>query len=360
MLKLVDFFSGCGGFARGATAAGLNVVAAYDIDPILSSSFSRNFPNTEHILADISDLSATQVIQSTGTDIDGVFGGPPCQGFSTIGKRSATDPRRLLLGHYFRLVNELQPKFFVMENVLGLGQGEAAYVLADAMSNLVGSYAIFGPTVLCASNFGAATKRPRLFVVGIRKDLNFTMEDSDFKPFYKAPATVADAIRDLAGAIPASIEKFDDTWRIVSTEPVSDYARKLRSNSLTFTGNSRTKHSNEVMKRFAAVPQGGMDKIGRHPRLSWSGQCPTLRAGTGSDKGSFQSVRPIHPVEHRVITVREAARLQGFPDAHEFHSTIWHSFRMIGNSVSPIVATAVFKAINKKILRAAETNESAA
>ena len=93
------------------------------------------------------------------------------------------------------------------------------------------------------------------------------------------------------------------------------------------------------------IGQGHMDPIGRHPRLAWNGLCPTLRAGTGSDRGSYQSVRPIHPEENRVITVREAARLQGFPDNHLFHPTVWHSFRMIGNSVSPIMAEAIFSAI---------------
>jgi DNA (cytosine-5)-methyltransferase 1 len=101
-----------------------------------------------------------------------------------------------------------------------------------------------------------------------------------------------------------------------------------------------------------------MDKIGRHPRLAWGGQCPTLRAGTGADRGSYQSVRPIHPSENRVITVREAARLQGFPDSHLFHPTVWHSFRMIGNSVSPIIAKAVFQAIRSKVENVQEPGQS--
>jgi DNA (cytosine-5)-methyltransferase 1 len=96
------------------------------------------------------------------------------------------------------------------------------------------------------------------------------------------------------------------------------------------------------------VEPGGVDAVGRHQRLDWRGQCPTLRAGTGSDRGSYQSVRPIHPEHDRVITVREAARLQGFPDRHMFHPTTWHSFRMIGNSVSPIIARAIFGAIAER------------
>src|SRR3546814_16995927 len=93
------------------------------------------------------------------------------------------------------------------------------------------------------------------------------------------------------------------------------------------------------MDRFIETAQGKVEPVSHYPKLAWSGQCPTLRAGTGAEKGSFQAMRPIHPTQPRVITVREGARLQGFPDWFMFHPTKWHSFRMIGNSVSPIVST---------------------
>ncbi|MNJ64000.1 Modification methylase BanI [compost metagenome] len=93
--------------------------------------------------------------------------------------------------------------------------------------------------------------------------------------------------------------------------------------------------------------QGSVDPVGKHKRLHWDGFCPTLRAGTGSDRGSYQSVRPLHPVEDRVITPREGARLQGFPDDFIFHETVWHSFRMIGNSVSPIIAEVLLRNIRQ-------------
>jgi DNA (cytosine-5)-methyltransferase 1 len=100
-----------------------------------------------------------------------------------------------------------------------------------------------------------------------------------------------------------------------------------------------------VIHRFSKVNPGEIDKISRAPRLKLDGFCPTLRAGTGRDRGSYQAVRPIHPNQHRVITPREAARLQGFPDWFQFHETKWHSFRQIGNSVSPIVSEYLFKRI---------------
>lgn len=116
-----------------------------------------------------------------------------------------------------------------------------------------------------------------------------------------------------------------------------------------------TTHTKVVKERYAAVKQGKTDNISRAKRLHWEGLCPTLRAGTGSDKGSHQAVRPLHPDEARVITVREAARLQGFPDWFVFHNTKWHSFRMIGNSVSPIVSESILSSIKSKLRSRAKT-----
>ena len=349
-MNLVDLFCGSGGFSLGAHKAGFSVAVAYDIDPILTSSFERNFPTTELVLSDVAALNGKAIKAKLGGSVDGIFGGPPCQGFSDIGRRDVNDPRRQLLGHFFRIVREVRPKFFVMENVRGLAYDDAKGVLDTALATLGKRYKVFGPVILDAADFGAATKRRRLFVIGIRGDLNRQLSMADLEPFMRAPATVSDALADLTGAKAVGVDAAGfDTWRIASRGKVSSYARALRSSSRTFTGHRIVEHKPEVAKRFSEVPPGGTDKVGRHPRLSWSGQCPTLRAGTGSDKGSYQAVRPLHPDEHRVITVREAARLQGFPHEHIFHPTTWHSFRMIGNSVSPVISAAIFSAIAAKL-----------
>ena len=108
-----------------------------------------------------------------------------------------------------------------------------------------------------------------------------------------------------------------------------------------------TRHSEKVLKRYSKIEPGKIDHVSKSRRLNSNGFCPTLTAGTGSDKGSFQAVRPLHPTENRVITPREAARLQGFPDWFQFHATKWHSFRQIGNSVSPILAEHILSVIKK-------------
>jgi DNA (cytosine-5)-methyltransferase 1 len=347
-MKLVELFCGTGGFSRGAHAAGYDVAAAYDVDPILCSSYPTNFPHTKLLLRDVATLTAREIERDVGGEVFGVFGGPPCQGFSDIGRRDVADPRRQLLRHFFRVVKELRPAFFVMENVRGLAYPKALPVLTAALEDVRAHYTIADPKILNAADFGAATNRHRLFVIGFRKDLGRQFDWKLLDPLRKWPATVADALADLEGAVLLNPEGKDgefDRWRISRRGAPRAYAKGLRAPGGEFTGNRPTVHTDAVTARFAKVRPGAMDKVGRHQRLNLADQCPTLRAGTGSDRGSYQSVRPIHPTQNRVITVREGARLQGFPDGHIFHPTVWHSFRMIGNSVSPIMSEAIFRAV---------------
>lgn len=349
-LRVVDLFSGCGGFSLGAHQSGLNVIAAYDNDETLASSYLHNFPHSKLHIQDVCELSGCDVVAAADGEVDGIIGGPPCQGFSDIGRRHPKDPRSRLLGEYFRIVDEVRPAFFAMENVRGLGYSNVIGVLRDALRLVVGSYTLFGPVLLNSADFGAATNRRRLFVVGIRKDRGRGLSMGELESLTKPAATVRAAISDLEGAEAVPAEHGFDTWRITKRGRPFEYARHLRTRNGLFTGHKTTNHSSEVIARFESVEPGGVDSVGRHPRLSWEGQCPTLRAGTGPDKGSHQSIRPIHPDHPRVITVREAARLQGFPDSHRFHCTVWHSFRMIGNSVSPIMARALLSSVKTTIL----------
>lgn len=359
-MRAIDFFCGTGGFSRGAHAAGLDVVGAYDIDPILTSSFERNFPDTPLFLKDIGKLTSDEVLQDVGGPVDLVFGGPPCQGFSSIGRRDKSDPRRSLLQSFFQLVADLTPSAFVMENVLGLGFKDAATELDLALARLPKAYKTVGPLVLDAAEFGSATRRKRLFLIGYDTMRCSPIKIEDINVRKHPPVTVSEAFSGLERIQPLNIvEDGFDHFELSCDVVLSDYAKRLASKDLRSTGNMRTKHTRTVIDRFKEVEPGQIDKVGRHPRLTWNGQCPTLRAGTGSDMGSYQSVRPIHPSEDRVITVREAARLQGFPDSHLFHPTIWHSFRMIGNSVSPIIAKEILSVIDSKLHAHLNSDEAA-
>lgn len=357
--RIVDLFCGCGGFSLGAELAGLKSTVAIDIDPILTSSFNYNFPHTTLHRADISQLDGPTLKRLAGGRIDGMFGGPPCQAFSEIGQRKPDDPRRDLLLHFFRLVAAVRPAFFVMENVRGLGFVEARKYLDAAISIVADRYELLGPVLLDAANFGAATKRIRLFIVGYDRRMCDAVSLNDILALQAKPATVYDALADLQTAEPLADTDGFDVWKITQPGRPTRYAANLRSKDRTFTGHRKTAHAAKVVARFAKLAPGQFDRVGRHSRLDWSAQCPTLRAGTGNDRGSYQSVRPIHPNEPRVITVREAARLQGFPDEFRFHPTVWHSFRMIGNSVAPLMARAVLTAVLSKTELSEQTLDAA-
>jgi DNA (cytosine-5)-methyltransferase 1 len=318
-LRVLDIFSGCGGLSLGVHRAGFETCLAIDIDPILTSSYSTNFPGVKLLREDISKLTASVILDQAGGRIDGVVGGPPCQGFSEIGRRDADDPRRDLLHEFFRIVFKVRPRFFVMENVRGLMFENNRELLDIELSRMESRYKIFGPVVVEASDYGAATKRPRIFVVGIDPDyceVDFMEKLSKQK---QDPATVRQAIGDLKRAKSVRTDLNGLDWWTYTKRPsdASPYAKRARmgrgGRALTyFSGHKRTDHSTNTIKRFGLVEPGKADAVGKHIRLKWDGQSPTLRAGTGADRGSYQSVRPLHPEENRVITVREAARLQGF------------------------------------------------
>lgn len=362
--KIVDVFSGCGGFGLGAKLAGFDVIVAVDIDATLQSSYQKNFPSARVLNGDLSlmDNESWRIILSN-KEVDGVIGGPPCQGYSRIGKNEASDPRRSLLGHFFRTINIIQPKFFVMENVEGLLDNGNKEELDKAIATLDNRYVVLPPFVVNAYEYGAPTKRKRVVVVGYDPKVMNELSLRDLLPIDKPQIKVKDAISDISA--PILQEKDGYGWAgYRNTVKLSDYAKKMRRPppdglgwdisieklELEFTsGNFETLHTELVKARYAAVKPGEVDKISRSKKLEWNGVCPTLRAGTGADRGSYQAVRPLHPDEPRVISVREAARLQGFPDWFCFHKTKWHSFRMIGNSVSPILAESILAAIYSKL-----------
>ncbi|WP_145585944.1 DNA cytosine methyltransferase [Yersinia kristensenii] len=362
---VVDLFCGCGGFGLGAELAGFDVIAAVDIDATLQSAYTRNFPNTKVVNGDLSSMDDevwAKILSSQ--KVDGVIGGPPCQGYSRMGHSDINDPRRSLIRHFFRTVNIIKPKFFIMENVEGLMDKKNIYELKSALKTLNEDYKVLNPIILDASKYGAATKRKRVAIIGyIPSQMVKQLEESDFAPINCKTNTVRDAISDLQSPLEKSKnnDKNDFGWKKYKEfkdEKLSVYAldkRKLppkgmgwsvaieRLISGEISGFLNTQHSPKVKERYSSIKPGSVDSVSKSKRLSWDGLCPTLRAGTGSDKGSHQAVRPLHPDDGRVITVREAARLQGFPDWFVFHHTKWHSFRMIGNSVSPIISNYIMK-----------------
>lgn len=365
-LKVIDLFAGAGGFSLGAARAGMQVVSSVEIDPHANDTHIRNFPNTRHLGMDVSTLKGSDLLAQSGLklgDLDGLIGGPPCQGFSDIGKRDPNDRRNSLFGHFMRLVAETQPRFFVAENVPGILQERNADVLKAALELLPSHYVLLPATKVCAADFGAATTRTRVFFAGFDPRRFVEIEKSVFGvPPDRQKTTVRDALSGLPERIDPTWQSEFSSWQPVQSLSSSHFNDRAQSSipkgvgdpfaldaffETGYTsGSFGTVHSPEVAARYERLLPREQDPISKATRLDYTWFCPTLRAGTGSEKGSYQAVRPIHPVASRVITPREAARLQGFPDWFLLHPTKWHSFRQLGNSVSPIVAEQILSAIS--------------
>jgi DNA (cytosine-5)-methyltransferase 1 len=360
-------FSGVGGLSLGAARAGFNVAGAVELDPHPSGAHRKNFPRTEHFEQDIRLLSGKALKKKLGlSHIDGIVGGPPCQGFSSIGHRDKSDPRNLLFSQFFRVVSEVKPKFFLAENVPGILDAENDPIREAALSLVEDSYEVLDPIRLVASSFGAPTSRERIFFIGYRKTYVNRLAAADFVPPSGVKATtVKEALAGLPTKVDPDWQSEEDSWKRVRCVGADFFSARLHNrrpdgvgdpnavarlrNKLEVSGFLGTKHSTDVVKRFSKVAPGKQDEVSKCVRLQANGLCPTLRAGTGKEHGSFQAVRPLHPSEDRVITPREGARLQGFPDWFQFSPTKWHSFRQLGNSVSPILAECVLRTMRRAI-----------
>ena len=355
----VDLFAGAGGLSLGFEQAGFSVLAAVEYDPIHAATHEFNFPGCTTICRSVADIDATYIraMSRIGEqDIDVVFGGAPCQGFSMIGKRALDDPRNRLVYHFVRLVAELNPKHFVFENVRGLTVGEHKKFLEEIIDEFTRTgYSIVNEyKVLNAANYGVPQDRQRLFLLGSRKGCplpkypspthrpNGTSLSLGFDP---TTPTVLDAIGDLPEADHYD-QLLERDWVQARFGTPSDYAKPLRQKPdelgyETLTSSLRTIHSDLSQLRFKTTAYGDTEPVSRFHKLDPSGICNTIRAGTASDRGAFTSPRPIHPFSPRCITVREAARLHSYPDSFRFHTTKWHGFRQVGNSVPPLLGQAV-------------------
>lgn len=368
---VVDLFAGAGGLSLGFEQAGYDIAAAVELDPIHSAVHEFNFPYSTTFCQSATTISGDEIRTKSvlgSRELHAVVGGAPCQGFSLIGKRALDDPRNALLSDFTRIVLELQPRYFVLENVAGLTIGDHRKLLDEVIYLFAeGGYQVLQPyRVLQAAAFGTPQSRRRLFLVGAREDVQL--------PAYPVPTHAA---RTIGGGAVATrglplgpsvweaigdLPDADDYLELLDTDAVlakfgepSAYAARLRGlvrdpldysrprpcDEKLLTSSARTMHTAASIERFAATAPGETESISRFLRLHPDGVCNTLRAGTASDRGAHTSPRPIHPLLPRVITVREAARLHGYPDWFRFHATKWHGFRQIGNSVPPPLARAV-------------------
>ena len=365
----IDLFAGAGGLSLGFEQAGFDVAAAVEIDPVHCAVHEYNFPKTAVVPHPIETLSGKDIVQAAGIGgrrVDCVFGGAPCQGFSLIGHRVLDDPRNRLVREFVRIVAELDARTFVFENVKGLTVGRHRAFLDELVEEFseVG-YDVRVPwRVLNAGNFAVPQHRERLILLGARKD--------EALPDYPTPKTniagkkrrvdglpdgptCADALGDLPDADLFETLIASDAAKPDRFGEPSVYAAGLRCrtndawhygyvrewNPALLTSSARTRHTAISRRRFSETEPGTTEPISRFFRLTGSGVSNTLRAGTDGARGAFTSPRPIHYRIDRCVTVREMARLHGFPDWFRFNATKWHGARQIGNAVPPPLARAI-------------------
>ena len=337
-LKLFDLFCGAGGLSLGFERAGFNVVKAIDFDQYAVQTYNHNRDRIvaeEKNIIDIDDA----YIRKLGP-IDGMIGGPPCQGFSTAGQRIIDDDRNKLYREYFRILKQVRPKFFVIENVTGLltfGKGIVKNDIikrADALG-----YKIFFKT-LDTSKFGIPQIRLRVLFIGIRKEL--CKKDFVFPEGKCKPISIVDAIGDLP-----FLENEEDKTKY-RFSPKNDYQKKMRIGAKKITNHDLSKHTEKTKRIIAKIPEGGSimslpesEREGRnyHALLRKMDRSkPSLCIDTGH-RTYF------HYEETRIPSTREVARLQSFPDCFEFLGPRNDQQRLVGNAVPPILAEVIAESV---------------
>lgn len=370
---VVDLFAGAGGMSLGFEQAGFDIVAAVEIDPVHALIHRYNFPECAVLPRSVVGLSGKAIRESAGIGnkrVHVVIGGAPCQGFSLIGKRVLDDPRNSLVLEFVRIVTELEASHFVFENVKGLTLGDHRKFLDELIAVFdTAGYEVRTPwRVLNASSYGVPQDRERLFLLGSRRGSEL--------PYYPAEITRRRTRNQLLSKVPpvpscrealADLPNADDFVSLLDHDSVhtkkwgepSEYARLLRCTDdegwflghrrrfdpYLLTSSARTTHTDITRLRFTETKGGCVEPISRFFKLDAEGISNTLRAGTDAARGAFTSPRPIHYKHPRCITVREMARLHGFPDWFRFHATKWHGARQIGNSVPPPLARAVARMV---------------
>lgn len=329
----------------GFEMAGFEVVLAIDMWEDAIKTFNFNHKKDIAICENIQNITnvfLNQIKNKSG--VVGVIGGPPCQGFSTVGKRVIDDPRNSLYLEYCRIVEQLQPKFFVLENVKGLltlNNGKIKEDICNRFSQL--GYDV-QYQILNAADFGVPQNRLRIFFIGI-KGKTFVFPKKDVAK----PITCSEALSDMPILTPqnglAEIMPY-------TLDPITEYQKKIRNGASYLKNNQITIHSEQTLKIIKMIKDG--ESILDLPRKYWgirkynkafermSANSPANTVDTGH-RNYF------HYSENRIPTARENARLQSFPDTFEFLGTKGSQYKQIGNAVPPLLAKKIAIAIKKQI-----------
>ena len=343
---MIDLFAGVGGLSLGFEACGFEVVLANEYDPSIAEAYIKNRPNTNMIVSDITQLPIDKTFGKFQGEVDLVAGGPPCQGFSQKGQRKTiNDPRNFLFKHFVNVVEIVRPRYFVMENVPNLLTAENGYFKNEIISLFSDLGYVISADILCASDYGVPQNRRRAFIIGKLGDGSAV----EFPQKMHHRTTIWDGISDLA-----YLESGEGTEIQEYRYPAqSSYQLRLRRGSKILYNHIATRHSVIALERLSLIPpKGGKQHLPEEhlTKSIYSGTwCRmdsddisvtiTTRFDTPSS-GKFS-----HPFLNRAITVREAARIQSFPDWFHFYGAKTSQMKQVGNAVPPMVAEAVATSI---------------
>jgi DNA (cytosine-5)-methyltransferase 1 len=384
-LTCIDLFSGAGGLAEGFRQAGFNILSGNDVDPAAAKTFCVNFPEASFFEGPVGAVTGAELLKDAGLaagDLDCLIGGPPCQSFSYNNhERGRRKARARLFRDYLRIVEATAPNTIVMENVPGIltvGGGAVVDEIYDALSEL--GYACQA-RILYSEDYGVPQQRRRVFFVATRLPWDDALFPAGaFSPShkpsveanafahrwekqpgrtYRPPPSVWTAIGDLPHLNNGEGEERTKYTRAPRTE----YQRAMRGKQRTLYNHVTMCLKSPVLRRIRHVPEGGnwrdipyqllpegmqrakdSDHTKRYGRLSKRGLCCTILTKCDPHWGSY-----VHPEVDRAISVREAARLQSFPDRFRFLGFLGDQFRHIGNAVPPLMAAAVGNALREHI-----------
>jgi DNA (cytosine-5)-methyltransferase 1 len=342
----IDIFSGAGGLSLGAENAGVTIGLAIEKDASAAKTFARNHPHA-HILCD--DISTINPLNYVEPNPFIVFGGPPCQGFSLSNTKTRNEDNKnnFLFLEFVRFVKKLKPDWFLFENVEGIttfNKGKTVEEIKDCFKKIG-----YDTTekVLYASDYGVPQHRNRFFMVGNRLGIDFTFPQKN-----PTKVNVKDAIADLP--VLKNGSSFSELPYKKELQEVSSYARRMRKGSKVASQNFVSRNLDYVIERYKYIKQGqNWRAIPAHLMENYanvenchSGIYKRLDASLPSVViSNYRKNMLIHPYQDRGLSVREAARLQSFPDNFIFEGSLMHIQQQIGNAVPPLLAEAIFKKI---------------
>lgn len=336
MNNIIDLFCGCGGLSKGFEMAGFNTVLAIDFWKDAVETFNNNHKNKVAICDDVSKISNEFLDNLTQKNkITGIVGGPPCQGYSTVGKRDINDDRNYLYLQYCRIVEKVKPEFFVLENVKGLLTLNNGKFKEDIVERFTKLGYIVDYKILNSADYGVPQNRNRVFFVGIKnKKFKFPKEKS-------IKVTTYEAISDLTS--------YEDKY---TTSAQTSYQKNMRENNKQLKNNEFTVHTEKTIDVISKIPDGG--KITDLPKEFWEIRKYNKAFQRMNSKLQSNTIDTghrnyFHYSENRIPTVRESARIQSFPDNFIFYGSRTSQYKQVGNAVPPLLANAIAIEIMKQI-----------